>query len=164
MKVGEVMTREVVRVRGDSSASDAAGLMWDRDCGALPVVDKEDRVIGMITDRDICMAAFTRGLALKDMRVDGVMSKRVFTCNPEDSISVLAELLSHQQIHRVPVVDSEGELVGIVSLNDLAQSYLQTEKSRKKDKVEARQVAGTLAAICNHGVRNAVDSLVAAAS
>jgi CBS domain-containing protein len=95
--------------------------MWERDCGALPVVDQEGRVAGMVTDRDICMAAYTQGRPIHAVPVEKVMAQHVFSCGANDSIED-AEAIMHQfHVHRLPVVDSEQHVVGVLSLDDLAQ-------------------------------------------
>jgi len=119
-RVREVMTRQVVTCRESDSLNRAAQSMWDADCGALPVVGDQDKLIGMITDRDICMAAYTRGKPLAELSVSGTMSTHPVTCRPTDTLPAVMELMAERQIRRVPVVDDEGRLAGIVSLADLA--------------------------------------------
>lgn len=119
-RVREVMTRQVVTCRESDSLSRAAQAMWDADCGSLPVVGEQDKVVGMITDRDICMAAYTRGKPLAELAVSGTMSSNPVTCRPTDTLPAVMELMAERQIRRVPVVDDEGRLAGIVSLADLA--------------------------------------------
>ena len=120
MKVFRLMTSNVYTCSPDDTLTDAARIMWDKDCGALPVVDAERRVIAMITDRDICMAAYTRGVPLHALHVSSAMSKGVVTCTMDKNHSDLERLLREKQLRRVPVVDKENRLVGIVTLGDLA--------------------------------------------
>jgi CBS domain-containing protein len=104
----------------DDSLSRSAQIMWDADCGAVPVVDGEGAVVGMITDRDVCMAAYTRGLPLEAMTVGSAMSKQVFSCTPEASIGQALRLMAEKQVRRLPVTEN-GKLVGVVSLADVAR-------------------------------------------
>jgi CBS domain-containing protein len=120
MKIRQLMTSNVYTCRADDTLTDAARIMWDKDCGALPVVDSENRVLAMITDRDICMAAYTQGVPLHAARVSTAMSKSLITCSPEHSHADLERLLREQQLRRVPVVDDTGRLIGIVTIGDLA--------------------------------------------
>jgi CBS domain-containing protein len=144
MKISELMTRTVQVCRATDTLDRAAQLMWDHDIGTLVVVDEHGQVIGMITDRDACMAAYTRGGALCDIPVEVAMSKHVVTCRPDDSDTAVAELMAKHKIRRVPVVDDAHRPIGILSLNDLARTMAHGRN------VPATAVAGTLAAICEH--------------
>jgi len=144
MKISELMTRTVQVCRATDTLDRAAQLMWDHDIGSLAVVDDDDQVIGMITDRDACMAAYTRGRALRDIPVEVAMSKHVVTCSPDDSDTTVADMMAKHKIRRVPVVDDMHRPVGMASLNDLACTMARGRN------VPATEVAGTLAAICEH--------------
>lgn len=121
MNVGELMTRDVRTCAPSDSMNDAARIMWERDCGCVPVVEADGTVVGMITDRDICMAAYTQGRRLMYMNVGSAASKNVVTVGPNDSIRRAEELMRDAQVHRLPVVDTAGRLVGLLSLSDLAR-------------------------------------------
>lgn len=149
MKVSEVMSGMVHTCHPHDSLNHAAGLMWENDCGCLPVVGTEKQVVGMITDRDICMAAYTQGRALNELRVQSAMSRDVRVCRPEDEIGTAEGLMREFQIRRLPVLDAEGQVVGVISLNDIAREF-HHEGSKKHKRVDADQVAHTLAAICAH--------------
>ena len=142
MKVSEFMTKDVNCCNPADTCASAAQLMWDHDIGAIPIVDGEGRVVGMITDRDICMAVYTRCRPLGEINVGDVMSTNVVTCMQHASDKDLARMMSTGQIRRVPVVDADRRLVGIVSLNDLALAM------RRGRAVPAAEVAETLAAVC----------------
>jgi CBS domain-containing protein len=126
MKVSDLMTQSVYTCSPDDTLTDAARIMWDKDCGILPVVDAERRVIAMITDRDICMAAFTQGVPLHAAHVALAMSKQVVTATPGQSVGELEEVMRMRQLRRLPVVDAERRLVGIVTLVDIAQHARQS--------------------------------------
>jgi CBS domain-containing protein len=115
------MTREVCSCGPDESLERAAQSMWEADIGSIPVIEGA-RVVGMLTDRDICMAAYTQGRPLSDIRVGEVMARRIATCRPTDGIDRLGEIMREHRVRRVPVVDARGQLVGIVSVNDLVRS------------------------------------------
>lgn len=119
-RVRDVMTRDVVSCQQFDSLNRAAQLMWDEDVGALPIVDQDGKLVGMLTDRDICMSAYTRGQPLTELGVSSAMSRQLHTCKPSDTLRSAMELMSKQQIRRVPVIDDSGKLIGIVSLADLA--------------------------------------------
>ncbi len=125
LKVQDVMTRPVRACRPESSLEEAARMLWDRDCGFLPVVDEEGRVVGTLTDRDICMGAYTQGKRLGDLRVLDSMANGAFVCKPTDSVEKALSLMADRQIRRIPVVDGENRLQGILSMNDLARAAVR---------------------------------------
>jgi CBS domain-containing protein len=120
-RVRDVMSPAPHKCFPSDSLNRAAQLMWEGDCGALPVVDHADTVIGMLTDRDVCMAAYTRGLALSEIAVSSVMSTALASCKPTATLRSVMDLMAMQQVRRVPVVSEDGKLVGIVSLADIAR-------------------------------------------
>ena len=149
MYVRDLMTKDVAACGPDDRLNHAAQLMWNRNCGCVPVVDDEGYVIAMITDRDVCMAAYTQGQPLSAMAVRSAMSTRVVTCAPSDPIRTAEMLMRTQQLRRLPVVSGEGKLVGILSLNDLAtQGHFAHRPDVERDGLGADAVAGTLSAIC----------------
>ena len=146
MTVETIMTRTVAACREDQPVSVAAKLMWDCDCGAVPVVDGEGRVIGMITDRDICMAAWMQNRPPSNIPVWEAMSREVYTCAPSESVAAAERLMCSRQVRRLPVVDEEHRLIGILSLADLVRQ-VQRGGGRASQVVPA-EVAATLAEIC----------------
>ena len=149
MQVQEIMTTQVLSCGPNDSLARAAQLMWDGDVGCLPVcnVDGERHVIGVITDRDICMSALFEGKALRDLPVSLAMSKQVLICAPDHDIGTVEKAMRDAQVRRVPVVDSQGALVGIVGLADLAREARSERASSEKETTEA-EVGDTFAAIC----------------
>lgn len=147
MKVKDIMTESPCNVKASQCLNDAACLMWEFDCGCVPVSDAEDNVIGVVTDRDICMAAYTSGLPIASIPVTTAMSKTVFSCTPEDSIERAEEVMRRHQVRRLPVLDTNQKLVGILSLNDIALAY---KKRTLGSAVKATSVAQTLASVSEH--------------
>ena len=141
MNVGELMTRDVRTCASSDSINDAARIMWERDCGCVPVVEG-GTVVGMITDRDICMAAYTQGRRLMHMTVGSAASTNVLTVGENESLRRAEELMRDAQVRRLPVVDSAGRLVGLLSLSDLARHV-----SDMGDRVR-EPLLGALAGIC----------------
>lgn len=131
----------------DDNLAAAAIRMWDCDIGCLPVLDGGGQVVGMVTDRDICMAALTRGQRLQDIPVSVAMAKEVLSCSPDATLVEAEEVMRSGQVRRLPVIDSDRSLVGIVSLNDLAL-LAGHEIGRKNRDLSAQEVTATLAAIC----------------
>ncbi len=119
MQISELMTKRVRTCRMDERCSTAAKLMWDGDCGDVPVVDPHDRLCGIITDRDICMAALHQGLPISDIPVASAMASRVAACSPTDSVSAALEIMRERRVRRIPVVDADRRVVGVLSQGDL---------------------------------------------
>ncbi|HEY0464151.1 MAG TPA: CBS domain-containing protein [Polyangiaceae bacterium] len=122
MKTEELMTRNVAACHPDDSLEQAAQLMWDWDVGCVVVIDGQQKPIGMITDRDLAMAAYTQGALLRDIRVGNVMAKNIWACSVNNSLKEIEEKMRTAQVRRLPVVGFDGELVGIVTLGDIARS------------------------------------------
>lgn len=122
MKVRSIMTGDVVSCRPEDSLEFAARLLWERDCGALPVVDVLGNARAMITDRDICMAAYITGRPLSELRVAESMSAHLASCGPDDDLSSAARTMIAHAVRRLPVVDPEGHLCGLLSLNDVTRA------------------------------------------
>ena len=122
MRIEQVMTKDVRSCHAADTLNDAARVLWDQDCGCVPVVDDNGSVIGMLTDRDICMAAYTRGARLAEIPIADVMSKQVISCGPNDYVDAAEALMKKHQIRRLPVVGFENQLLGMLSLNDIART------------------------------------------
>jgi CBS domain-containing protein len=147
VKISQVMKTDVEVCGLDDNLAAAASRMWDCDLGCLPVLDGAGQVVGMVTDRDICMAALTRGERLQDIPVSIAMAKEVLSCSPDATLVEAEEVMRSGQVRRLPVIDSDGSLVGIVSLNDLA-ILAEREIGRKNRDLSAQEITATLAAIC----------------
>ncbi len=147
MKIEQLMTKQVSSCAPDGSLDEAARIMWERDCGFVPVTEgPERRVVGVVTDRDACMAAYTRGEALAAIRAGDVMSTGVHTCRATDDIATAEATMREAQIHRLPVVDDAGQLLGVISLADVAREARRETGSRRSE-VSPEKVGETLAAI-----------------
>jgi CBS domain-containing protein len=144
-EIARLMRTEVHRIGGDATANDAARLMWEKDIGAVPVVDDGGRLIGIVTDRDIAMATYLRGATLRDIPVRSLMTTEVITARASDSVNDVSALMSRRQVRRVPIVDDQNALIGIVSLNDLAAAATGSESNRG---ITEHEVADALRAIC----------------
>lgn len=118
MQVADVMTRNVRIARPDQSIREAAELMSECDCGALPV-GEGDRLVGMVTDRDIVTRAVAFGMGC-DTRVGEVMSESVKYCFEDESLEQVGRNMADVQLRRLPVLDRDKRLVGILALGDLA--------------------------------------------
>lgn len=147
MKVQDVMTSDVTTCGPEDSTSHAAHLMWEHDCGIIPVIDTERHPIGVITDRDVCMAGYTSGRSLAEIRVGEVMSRIVEVCQAEDSLGVAETAMRRRHVRRLPIIDSAGRLVGLLSLSDLSRRAAEMGV-QATDGLGRDEVAETLASIC----------------
>lgn len=145
MQVKDLMTASPEVCTLDDTANEAARIMWERDCGAVPVVDRNGRAAGIITDRDICMAAYFQGEPLSQIRVSEVMSRELHTCRPEDEVTNAERVMRMHQVRRLPVVADGATLVGILSLSDLAQTVPRQNGGRPT--VETQELLQVLTAI-----------------
>lgn len=141
MKVKEIMTPNAKAIWLTESLADAAQLMWENDCGVLPIIKDGRKVIGMITDRDICMAVAMSDRNPSAVSVEEVMTGQVYSVNPEDDLDHALEAMQELKIRRLPVVNAEGELEGILSINDVV---LNADSTKYDDVVKTYQ------AICRH--------------
>ncbi len=149
MRVENLMTRQVQWCKGDDSLEQAARLMWDHDCGCIPVCsgDGVNRLVGVITDRDICMSALFQGKSLKELHVSDAMSKSVETCRSADTLAEAEKIMRNARIRRLPVLDKDGALAGMISLADLAREAAR-ERTRPYKEISETEVGDTLAVIC----------------
>ena len=147
MKVQDVMTYNVQSCRPESNLAEAAMKMWRGDFGILPVVADGQKVVGMITDRDICMAAATKHRDPANIRVKEVISGKVYGCSPDTDIREALKIMQQKQVRRLPIISAEdGRLQGILSMNDVALKAT-TERTAG---LSAEDVENTLRAICLH--------------
>jgi CBS domain-containing protein len=146
-RVEQLMTRIVRTCRPQDTLDVAAQIMWEEDCGCVPVVTRGEgrsRLVGMITDRDVCMAALTQGRALHAIEVTSAMARELASCRPTDTVLVALQVLRTKRLRRLPVVATEDELVGILSLADLVRASADGDSG----KLGAEQLASALQAIC----------------
>lgn len=129
--IRRVMTADVVTCSAAETLHRAAQIMWERDCGAVPVVDDQGRLSGIITDRDLAMGAFTQGLPLVAIPVGRVASGRVHTVPVNGSVDDVVAVMGGQRVRRVVVVDADQRAVGIVALADVARYVSELGPTRR---------------------------------
>jgi CBS-domain-containing membrane protein len=147
MKVKEVMTSDAKAIWITESLAAAAKEMWQNDCGVLPIIKDGRKVVGMITDRDICMAAAIRDRNPSGISVEEVMNATVYAAEPEEDVEHALQTMRDHQIRRLPVLNPEGELEGILSLNDIV---LKAKEGGGKQQIDYGNVVKTYQAICQH--------------
>lgn len=143
MQLKDVMTHPVVTCPADAMADAPARLMWEFDCGFVPLVDNEGRLAGVITDRDITMAALTQGKPVAEILARSAMAADVVMCHPEDSVETAERLMREAEVRRIPIVDRDRRPVGVFAVNDLARLAGRAHKAAVD-----RELAQTLAGIC----------------
>lgn len=146
MYVSKIMTQPVFSCSLEDSLERVAGKMWNHDLGCLPVVDREGKVVGMITDRDICMAAYTQGVALSNISVSSAMSQSVYFCTPDESIQEAEEKMASHRVRRLPVLNEDRKLIGLLALSDLAQEA-EREIGIERKEISRQEVTDTFATI-----------------
>ncbi|HSP98132.1 MAG TPA: CBS domain-containing protein [Candidatus Dormibacteraeota bacterium] len=148
MIVKDLMSQNVHSCSPKDSLQRAAEIMWNSDCGAIPVIDAGARVVGMITDRDVCMHALMCGRRLQDCPVADAMSADVCACGSSDSVDAAQTLMRKRRVRRLPVVDGHRHLIGILSINDLA---LHVGRDKRDSCVAPEALAATLTGVSVHG-------------
>lgn len=149
MRVKEVMSDGARVCDLNASLADAAKTMWEADCGVLPVLKDGQEVVGLITDRDICMA-----MAMRDCNPDAVSAEEVITgvvysVTPEDDVRTALQTMQEHKVRRLPVVSSEGELKGMLSMNDIVLRAEEGDDPGNPELAYA-DVLNTYKAICAH--------------
>lgn len=147
MKVEQIMSRPAVTCVASDTANRAAQLMWEMDIGCVVVLEPDGKLGGIITDRDLCMAAYTRGAALWQIVVGDVMTRSVAVVRQDDRLGMAEALMRSKRVRRLPVVDAKEKVVGLLSLNDVARAA-QHQRGRRVPEVAGEEVVSTLGAIC----------------
>lgn len=150
MKVKEVMTPDARAIWITESLADAAKEMWENDCGILPIIKDGRKVVGMITDRDICMASAMKDRNPSSISVEEVITGTVYAAKPDEDVQHALQTMREHKIRRLPVLNPEGELEGILSMNDIVLHA--KSRNGKKPPIEFAEVVKTYQAICEHPV------------
>lgn len=119
MKVKDVMTQSAISCGPDTNVGEAVELMWVRNCGMLPVVGPDKKLVGVVTDRDVCVAMGTRNRLAGDLTVGEIATQKVYTCLADEEIHEALGTMANYQVRRLPVVNKEGVLEGILSMDDI---------------------------------------------
>jgi len=117
--IADIMTRSVATVQRDETLQAAARRMRDMDVGSLPVLDGQ-AVVGMVTDRDIAVRGVAEGMVAQESLVSDVMTEAVHCCRVDDTVEAVMAEMGDAQVRRLPVLDADNEIVGVVALADLA--------------------------------------------
>lgn len=153
MKVKAIMTTDVKTCTPDTTVAEAAHLMWDGDCGFLPVVD-EGELVGVVTDRDLYIALGTKNERASVLKLGAVATTKLATCVAEDDLNTALATMKQARVRRLPVVGYGGSVLGVLSVNDIILAA-GTDKG-----VSTKALVETLQAICAH--RHPAPDVVAA--
>lgn len=144
MRVKECMSEQVVWATGDNTIYDVAKLMNENHIGSIPVCDNDQKLVGIITDRDIVLRTIACDKDVKQTKVTDIMTTDVIRTSRDTEVSWVADIMAKNQIRRVPVVEDE-KLVGIISVGDLA----------KNNEVPEQELSNCMSHICNDSNQNA---------
>lgn len=158
MKIETLMTRPVRACAPTDTLDTAAHLMWEGDCGIVPVVDADGRPVGVLTDRDVCMSALFNGAPLGELPVARAMSRELVCVSSSDSIHDALDRMRERRVRRLPVVDAEGRLAGMLSLADVAGLWSRREGDDERE-LRADDLARALAGVC-HGAQPEPDAVM----
>jgi CBS domain-containing protein len=148
MLIKSIMTTDVKSCAPDTTLAAAARIMSNRDCGILPVVDAGHKLVGVVTDRDVCLAVATRLRTPDDIQVRDVMTTKVYTCAPDDEARTALNLMKNHAVRRIPVVTVNGRLAGLISIDDLV---LRAD-SHRRAAVSDEDVLDVFRALCARAV------------
>ena len=143
MNVKSLMTSKPITCTRRTNLAEAAALMLDADCGILPVVDDEAKLVGVVTDRDMYVALATRNMLASQLTVGDVARSHVFTCGPDDDVQSALATMKQHHVRRLPVAGFGGTVAGIISMNDILLA------AGKKGVANA-DIIETFQAICAH--------------
>lgn len=144
------MTCDVKVCTDADTLNRAAQLMWEFDCGCIPVIhaNGDGHVVGVVTDRDLAMAAYTQGKQLWAIPITSAMAHNVIACHASDGISQAEALMRDNRVRRLPVLDQDERLAGIISLNDIAREARRETAAGRRVEVTDEGVTETLATVC----------------
>ena len=148
MQVRDVMTSSSKACTATTNLAEVAGLLWCGGCGALPVVDDEKRVIGIITDRDICISVGTKNRRPSEITAGEVMARNVAVCHPDDEIQLALKTMRSRKVRRLPVVSEDRKLIGTLSVSELLLHARHNDGSRPE--LSDENVMSTLRGIYVH--------------
>jgi CBS domain-containing protein len=137
MKVQDIMTTAPLTCVPETNLAEVAHRMWQADCGIIPITDGDGKVLGVITDRDICMAASTRDQAPSYIRAAALVRQGAVCCGIGDDVRTVLGVMRDHRVRRLPVIAADGVLQGVVSLNDIILELKTSSSSALLEVIEA---------------------------
>jgi len=140
MKVKDVMKTDVGFCMTDDSLMKCADIMRSRDCGVVPILNREEKLVGMLTDRDLCLAIVARNRKASDVSCGELLSGRVITCSSDDKLEDALKRMRKYRIKRLPAVGKDGKLAGIFSITDVLLSIRKDKSLKKKAQATLKMI------------------------
>jgi CBS domain-containing protein len=162
MKVRDVMMRTPASCSTDTNLAAAVEILWNRNCGFLPVVNAQGKVVGVVTDRDICIALGTRNRLAAEVQVGEVISGKLLACGPDDDVRTALATMAQEKVRRLPVIGNDGMLQGILSMDD-AVLHAEAGRPGKAADLSDEDVAETLKKLYQPQVPELAHKKIAAA-
>lgn len=162
MKVGDVMMKPPAYCNPETNLAAAVEILWNSNCGILPIVDSNEKLVGVITDRDMCVALGTRNRLPSEIRVKDVTSGKIVACKPDDDLRRALASMAEAKVRRLPVIDAAGQLQGILSMDDVVL-HTQTGVIKTDSEVSAEDVVNILKSVYAPRPRRVEQRKVAAA-
>src|SRR5256885_790814 len=119
MKVNEIMTRDPKTAQLDNTLKEIAALMKNEDVGSIPIVDDDDKLVGIVTDRDIVVHCIAENKEASNTTIKDILNKKLTTIKPNTNVKKTTQLMAEKQIHHLPIVE-DGDLINIMSINDIS--------------------------------------------
>lgn len=151
MKVKDLMNRMTATCTPETDLGTAVEMLWNHNCGMLPIVNAQKIVVGVLTDRDICLALGTRNQVAGNITAKEVKQGEVFTCMPEDDLSEALATMARARVRRLPVVDISGALEGVLSMDDVLV-HSEPESTTRADGISHAEVVDTLKQVYRPGM------------
>jgi CBS domain-containing protein len=146
MNVSDIMSKDFGACNADSDLESVAKIMWDKNCGSIPVLDGSNKLVGVITDRDIAMGCALNHKAEWELKTNDILNNRtLFTCRSDEDVKNALQRMSDHHIRRLPVVDGNGQLLGMLSIDDII-SLAQEDNPE----LSFRDTMNTLKQVCTH--------------
>jgi len=162
MKVTDVMAKPPAFCSPQTNLAAAVEILWRQNCGILPIVDSKEKVVGLVTDRDICVALGTRNRLPSEITVSEVASGKVIACKPDDDLRGALATMAQAKVRRLPVIDGAGKLQGILSIDDVVLRA-ETGTVKRDSELSFEDIANTLKVLYTPQPLRAVQQKVAAA-
>jgi CBS domain-containing protein len=161
MKVKDIMMRTPASCTAETNLGAAVEILWNRNCGILPIVNAQRKVVGVVTDRDMCIALGTRNRLAGEIAVGEVMSGKVFACKQEDAVHAALATMAQAKVRRLPVINADGELEGILSMGDVV-AHSEARMPGKTSELSHDDVMDTLKKLYRSELREGVQQKTAA--